>query len=322
MIMPAFTNRPYAGDADLQAMIDLLVAVRPPERIVDYPSIVDLRELLDTSEVQANTFLWKDGNEQLVSFAIVRPAYGALYFEILPQACAGDLAAQMVAWGVERMRNARQESGEPASLRTSSRDDNLERVALLERLGFVRQEQCTLHFARPLSDPIPEPQVPEGFGIRHVAGEHEAEALVALHRAAFGTENMTVEGRLSWMRPPGYDPELDLVAVASDGTLAAYAFCSISEEENALTGRKDGYTDPVATHPAFQRLGLAQALLLTGFRLLKQRGVETACTGTGSWNEAMQRTARSVGYRAESKTIFFKKPILQDGFGITGGGTQ
>jgi mycothiol synthase len=290
-------------------MIDLLVAVRPAERIVDYPSIVDLREMLDTSEVQANTSLWEDGNGQLVSFAVVRLTYGTLFFEIAPQACNGDLAAQMVAWGVERVRNAGQESKEPTSMRMSCRDDNLERVALLERLGFERQEQYTLHFARLLSDPIPEPQVPEGFGIRHVDGEHEAEALVALHRAAFGTENMTVEGRLSWMHTPDYDPELDLVAVTPDGALAAYVFCSISEEENALTGRGDGTTDPVATHPAFQRQGLARALLLTGFHLLKQRGVETAHTSTGSWNVAMQRAARSVGYCVESKTIFFEKQV-------------
>jgi mycothiol synthase len=307
--MAAFTNRPYA-DADLQAMIDLLVGARPSGHIADYPGIVDLREMLETSETQANTSLWRDGDGQLVGFAIVHPTHGNLIFEIASQARTGDLAAQIVAWSVERVRNARRGAEEAASLQMSCHDDNLERVALLEQLGFVRQEQYTLHFACSLSDPIPEPQVPEGFGTRHVAGEHEVEAHVALHRAAFGTENMTVEERLSWMHTPDYDPELDLVAVAPDGTLAAYVFCTISEEENALTRRKDGYTDPVATHPAFQRRGLARALLLTGFRLLKRRGVETARTSTGSWNVAMQRAARSVGYRAESKTIFFKKPVF------------
>jgi len=306
--MAAFTNRPYA-DADLQAIIDLLVVARPSGHIADYPGIVDLREMLETSETQANTSLWRDGEGQLVGFAIVHPTHGNLIFEIAPQALTGDLAAQMVSWSMKRVRNARRESEEPTGLQMSCHDDNLKRVALLGQLGFVRQDKYTLHFARPLSDPIPEPQAPEGFGIRHLAGEHEVEAHVALHRAAFGTENMTVEGRLSWMRTPDYDPELDLVAVAPDGTLAAYVFCSISKEENALTGRNDGYTDPAATHPAFQRQGLARALLLTGFRLLKQRGVETARTSTGSWNVAMQRAARSVGYRAESKTIFFEKLV-------------
>jgi ribosomal protein S18 acetylase RimI-like enzyme len=308
--MASSTNRPYAGDADLQAMIDLLIAARPIERITDYPSIADLHHLFGQSETIANTRLWEDGDGRLMGFAIFVGYVGALHFEVLPEAAHIDIAAQVIAWGMERLRNTRQESDEPLELQASCREDNAERIALLERHGFVRRDWHALHFACPLDKPIPEPQVPEGFAIRHVEGEHEVEALVALHRAAFGTENMTVAGRLSWMRTPDYDPELDLVAIAPDGTLAAYVFCSISKGENSLTGRNDGHTDPVATHPTYQRRGLARALLLAGFRLLKQRGVETAHTSTGSWNVAMQRTARSVGYRAESKTIFFEKLVL------------
>lgn len=307
--MATFTSHPYAGEADLQAMIDLLVAARPAERIADYPSIIDLREMLGMSEVQANARLWEDAGGQLGSFAIVRTTYGSLLFEIAPRAAGSDIASWMIAWGIERVRNAEWEPNEPVVLRTSCRGYDAERIAVLERHGFVSQETRTLHMVRPLDERIPEPQLPAGFVIRSVTGEHEAEPLVALHRAAFGTDNMTVEARLSWMRAPEYDPELDLVVVAPDGTLATYVFCSISQEENALTGRRDGYTDPVATHPAFQRRGLTRALLLTGLRLLKERGVETARLGTGSWNTAMQQTAKSVGFRVQSTTIFFTKQV-------------
>jgi mycothiol synthase len=306
--MAAFTSRPYAGDADLQAMI-VLVSRRPAQRIMDHPTILGLREFLGRSREWQNTRLWWDADGQLAGFAIFFDYVSQLDFEIAPGTASVEVATQANSWGEERARQLVGEPGESVVLRASCRDDHVERIALLEQLGFVRQERHTLHFVRSLSDLIPEPQVPEGFGIHHVAGEHEAETLAALHRAAFGTENMTAERRLSWMRTPDYDPELDLVAVAPDGTLAAYVFCSISEEENALTRRKDGYTDPVATHPAYQRRGLARALLLTGFRLLKQRGVETARTSTGSWNVAMQRTAQSAGYRVESKQSFFEKQV-------------
>jgi mycothiol synthase len=306
-MMIGCTDRPYADVPDLEAMIDLLIAARPAERIMDYPSVVDLREILGTSEGQANTRLWEDADGRLAGFAIVRTTYGSLLFEVAPWAIDGDVAAQMIAWGEERVRSAEPEPNEPIGLRTSFRSNNAGRMALLERYGFVRQDEHTLHMVRPLGEPIPEPRGPEGFAIRHVEGEHEVEALVALHRAAFGTQNLTVEARLSWMRTPEYDPALDLVAVAPDGTLAAYVFCSISHEENELTGRKDGYTDPIATHPAFQRRGLARALLLTGFGLLKRRGVENARLGTGSSNTAMQRAAESVGFIVESTTLFFEK---------------
>jgi ribosomal protein S18 acetylase RimI-like enzyme len=117
---------------------------------------------------------------------------------------------------------------------------------------------------------------------------------------------MTVEYRLAMMRVPDYEPELDLIAVAPDGRFAAFCVCHISREENALTGRNEGYTDPVGTHPAFQRQGLARALLLTGLHLLKQRGMDRAILGTWGENIAMQRTAASVGFRVESTTIFFE----------------
>ena len=72
-------------------------------------------------------------------------------------------------------------------------------------------------------------------------------------------------------------------------------FGSISTEENALTGRMIGYTDPVGTHPDFQRL--CRALLLSLPATAEERGMD-ARLGTGSWNNAMQRAAQSPDSRS------------------------
>jgi mycothiol synthase len=88
-----------------------------------------------------------------------------------------------------------------------------------------------------------------------------------------------------------------------------YFTCQIFREENAKTGRNEGYTDPVATHPEYQGRGLAKALFLTGLRLLRERGMETAVMGTSSENEKMQRAAKAVGFRVESSTVWFAKPV-------------
>ena len=292
-------------------MIDLLVAVRPTDRITDYPSVVDLREALALTNVQGNTRLWFDANDQIVGFAFVDP-YNNLRFEFDQQAAHPDIESEIVTWGVECIRRAMQGSGESLTLDASCRDDDIERIALLERHGFVVQEMRSLHMVRSLNEPIPTPQVPVGFSIRHVAGEQEVEAIVALHRAAFGTENMTVEERFAMMGVPEYDSELDLLAIAPDSRFAAYCMCSISQEENERTGRNEGYTDPIATHPDFQRRGLAQALLLTGFHKLKQRGIDVAVISTSSENIAMQRTAKVVGFRLQSTKLWFAKPVLQN----------
>jgi len=292
-------------------MIDLLIAVRPTDRIADYPSVVDLREAFALTNVQDSTRLWFDTNDQIVGFAFVDP-YNNLRFEFDQQAAHPDIESEMITWGVEYIRCAMQESGESLTLDASCRDDDTERIALLGRHGFVMQEMRSLHMVRSLNEPIPTPRVPVGFSIRHVAGEYEVEALVALHCAAFGTENMTVEERLAMMGVPEYDSELDLLVTAPDDRFAAYCMCSISQEENERTGRNEGYTDPVATHPDFQRRGLAQALLLTGFHKLKQRGIDVAVLGTSSENIAMQRTAKAVGFRVQSTKLWFAKPVSQN----------
>ncbi|MBN1891062.1 MAG: GNAT family N-acetyltransferase [Thermoflexales bacterium] len=309
MIIPV--SRTYSGANDLQSMLDLLLAVRPADRITDYPSIVDLRETLALSHVQDNTRLWFGANDQLVGFAFV-DQYNNLRFEVDQQAAYPEIESEIVAWGVECIRRAMQERSESWTLDTSCRSDDTGRIALLERHGFLRQEIHSLHMVRSLDEPIPTPQVPVGFSIRHVAGEQEVEALVTLHRAAFGTEHMTVEERLAMMRVPEYDAELDLLAIAPDGRLAAYCTCSISQEENKHSGRNEGYSDPVATHPDFQRRGLAKGLLLTGLHKLKQRGIDTVVLGTSSENTAMQRAAQAVGFHIKSTTLWFAKPVLRD----------
>ncbi len=121
---------------------------------------------------------------------------------------------------------------------------------------------------------------------------------------------MTAENRLAMMRTSEYNPQMDLVAVAPDGRLAAYTMGSISAA-NAVTGHKDGFTDPVATHPGFQRLGLARALLLAAMQMLKERGMDTARLGTDSENLAMQKTAQAVGFVVASKTVRFQKKLLE-----------
>lgn len=308
--MTAFTSRLYGGSADLQAMIDLLIAARASGQAGEFPGVGDLQQLLARPELQATTRLWQDSAGRLAGFAIVHLLYDQLLFEVAPPLAAGDLVAQIIAWAEACVRRADAVEGLPVvTLNTSCRADDHERIALLERHGFVPQPVPTLHMVRPLDEPIAAPELPPGFSIRPVAGEQEVEALVALHRAAFGTDHLTVEDRLGWMRAPAYDPALDLVAVAPDGTLAAYLFCSISPRENALTGRREGHTDPAGTHPAFRRRGLARALFLTGLRLLQERGAEVATFSTWGENIALQEMARSVGYRVQAATIFFEKRV-------------
>lgn len=302
--MTTLRSRPYIGPADLPALLALWPACRPAAWQTDFPSPTDLAELLAAPEAAPRTQVWEDATGRALAYALV-DAYDNLWFDRTPEATAHAPDDDLVAWGIACAQRLAAPSGNPATLDTACRAADHARIALLRRHGFVEQGVRTLHYARTLTEPIPEPALPQGYVIRPVTGEAEVAALVALHRAAFGTEQMTAAERLIWMAAADYDPALDLVAVAPDGSLAATCFCAIYREENRLSGGHDGVTDPLATHPAHQGRGLARALLCAGMTRLRARCAQRALLGTSSDNRAMQAAAQAVGYRIESERVWF-----------------
>ena len=303
-------SRGYRGQQDLQAMIGL-IKKRPLDQIADYPGILDLQEMLAVPKIQSQTRLWMDPDGQLVSFTFLDgdDSSASLVFEIASSCKDRGLVEQIMAWVGTTIQQTRPADNGIFLLDTSSRISNPGRIMLLERLGFEPQTGGAVHLERSLSEPIAAPQLPPGFLIRPINGEMEAEDWVRLHRAALGTENMTTEYKLAMMRTPFYNPDMDLVTVTPKGVLAAYCVCFINGEENAITGLKVGHTDPIATHPDFQRRGLSKALILTGLALLKERGMDIAALSTGEENIAMIHTAESVGFHIKNKVIRYVKPL-------------
>jgi mycothiol synthase len=307
------SSRLFAGPQDLEAMIDLVKA-RPYDRAFDFPGILDLQEMLALPEMQACTHLWIDSLGGLACFSILDFGLDSanLTFEVTPDCKGKGLEAEAVAWAEDSLRRTLPAGTGKYLLEAGSRSDDPAGIALLEGQGFKRQAEGAVHMERSLADPIPQPQLPEGFSIRPLHGESEAEDWVRLHRLTRATENMTIEYKRSMMRTPYYDPEMDLVAVAPGGELAAYCVCFVNVEENALTGRRRACTDPIATHPYFQRRGLSRALILRGLALLQERGMDTAHLGTCSGNTAMICNAGSVGFHITQNVFQYGKTIHFD----------
>ncbi len=266
----------------------------------DFPVKVNIEENMANEKIRAGTRLWFEGDCP-IGWAYVDDGNN-LRWEVEKQ-FEDSVGAEMVAWGEACIRSGRElNTGETCTLDASCREEDLERLEFIRQHGFRQTDVSSVGMKRLLSEPIPEPALPHGFSIRAIKGTEEAEAVASTHRSAFGTEYMTTENRLIIMNSSEYDPSLDLVVIAPDDSIAAYCTCSVN-------ANGEGYTDPVATHPRFQRLGLAKALLLKGMQLLKERGMESASLGTSGNNIAMQRTAEAVGFRLEYKTLWFEKAI-------------
>lgn len=290
------TNRLYEGEKDFQTMLDLMARIRPAARANDYPAKVDIEENLAVEEIRATVKLWFDEGRP-IGWAYVDDGNN-LRWE-LEKPYAETVGAEMVAWGGDCVRNA---AGESTTLDASCREEYQERLEFLVRRGFRQTENFSVHMKRDLSNPAPEPDLPDGYHIRPVSGVEEAEAIAATHRAAFDSDYMTTENRLIIMNSSEYDPTLDLLVIAPDRMIAGYCTCSV--ETGGL-----GYTDPVAVHPSHQRKGLSKALLLKGLELLKERGAKSAHFTTSSDNISMQKAGESAGFVLEGKTLWFEKEV-------------
>jgi ribosomal protein S18 acetylase RimI-like enzyme len=302
----ALHSRAFAGASDIALLADWVRGLRPRERAADYPSAIDLPQLLSLPHNQAATRVWYADGGAPLGYAFV-DAFHTLRFDLDWRRATPALEAAIVTWGDECLAKIAA-AEQPSQLIATAHEADAVRLAFFDRQGFTRLADSVVHLERALAAPIAAPQLPAGFSIRQVEGEHEAAELATLHREAFGTPHMTTERRLALMRAAHYDPAIDLVALAPEGARAAYGLGSISPEENALTGRSACYTDLFATHPAYRGRGVARALLAELLGRLQPRGYDTAKLNTSSENMPMQRAATSEGFQIVARTLRFARP--------------
>jgi ribosomal protein S18 acetylase RimI-like enzyme len=271
-------------------------------RLPHTPPLVDFEEQIQLPAVRANACLWEQAGE-IIALAYV-DGFNNLWFEIDPNHPSDELEKAIMAHGIACIKKHITGTGESPTLDFCCDANDLERLGFAKRFAFDLEPVRTLRYVRDLHRDLETIPIPHGFWIRCVAGEQDVDALVALHRAAFGTENMTDAERLAIMRAPAYIPELALVAVAPNGSLCGFCICAL-EEGNSLMG----FTDPFGVHPQFQKIGLGKAMLNTALHLLKARGARQVALGTSSENLAMQKLAERMGFVLASEKLWFSKPV-------------
>ncbi len=304
----ALQPQPYQGANDFAAMRYILTEGCKLSRHSRYIHIGDLNwwlyyilpsKQLDLREI---AYVWRDG-DAAVGWSLFTPADGIFDLFVHPRLWHSERRAHMLAWTADHAAELAPRDG-LAEIRTEFVfADDPAWSDLLAAQGFTPDtEEPGLHTVFDLQH-IPDSSLPEGFTVRSLAGTHEAAQRAETHRLAFSGSRMTEERYVHFMTSaPDYRPELDVIVVAPDGRVAAYAQGWI-DPDNAL-----GYFEPIGTHPDFRKLGLARAAIYEALRRMQAAGATEAVVCPYEKHDASE-VYRKLGFQTRNKIIAYRKAL-------------
>jgi mycothiol synthase len=187
------------------------------------------------------------------------------------------LEAEMVAWAGEHIRTAPTDGTRPRTDLFVYEYDTW-RQHVLQEQGFTRiDEWAVVRHLRFGQKVIPPVRMPAGYSLRsaHKDDPAEHDEFAALLNAAFNrTFHKAADIRNFRSTAPSYRADLDLFAIAPDGSLAANVGVIYMPEVHA------GLFEPVCTHPAHRQKGLAKLLMWEGMHRLQALGATAVTVAT------------------------------------------
>jgi mycothiol synthase len=301
-------RRGFCGAPDLAAMVDLVHRFPSGNlHVADLPWRLTSWALDDP----ANIALWVDTQGGLLAWGVMQLPFWTIDYALHPAAGA-DLHREVLAWADGRARDLLDtDHAHPAwfvhlfAHHTSWRHD-LEQAGFADQGNVGEDSWSRVLMRRLAADPVPERPVPQGYTIHPLGGA--VEAYVALHRAAFGTSNMTTEWRARTLRRPEYVPDLDLVAVAPDGSLVAFCVAWL----DTMSDREvSGQIEPLGVHDAHRHIGLGRAILDEAQRRLRLHGARIIYVETDNYRDGALATYKSAGFGVVHDVVVYGKEYAQ-----------
>jgi GNAT superfamily N-acetyltransferase len=237
---------------------------------------------------QNGMHLWETASGQIVA-VINSEGQGEVHFQVHPAFRTPELDHELLTAAEEHLSRVN-DHGQRRLIAWVC-DTNTARQDRLTRQGYVRDAWPAYIRCRALDAPIPEVPVAAGYTIRSLGEVDELPARSWASWRGFHPDepDEKYEG-WTWyhsiQRMPLYRRDLDIVAAAPDGTIAA--FCTLWYDDVTRTG----YFEPVATVPEHLRRGLGKAVMTEAMRRIQRLGA-THVTVTG-YSEAANALYRAV----------------------------
>jgi GNAT superfamily N-acetyltransferase len=234
--------------------------------------------------------LW-EAQGQIV--AVLTPeALGEAFFQLHPSCHSPALLSEMLDVAEQKLSRTK-DDGEKELIAWVNAEDAVFKD-LLTRRGYIRSKFKAEHMRRrTFTRPVPDPVTPSGYTVRALGDESEHPARSWLSWKVFHPDepDEKYEG-WEWyknvQRVPLYRRDLDIVAVAADGEMAA--FCTVWFDDVTRTA----VFEPVGTHPAHQKRGLGKAVMSEGLRRAQRLGATLATVS--SYSPGAHALYESMGF--------------------------
>jgi mycothiol synthase len=291
--------RPYATEDDywrLRAFLRRLLPVYEMRQQVwhvarlDYARWHVLQNCLDCPSLVGLNYFWETPEGELAA-ALTVEGLGEAHFQIDPAYRRPELLAQMLDAAETHL--ATPIDGGARRLYVFAHSREPEMAELLCGRGYIPVGKPEHSRRQSLGRNLPPPVLPDGYELRSVGEADDLPARSWVSWKAFHPDEPDADYRgWTWYHniqcQPLYRRDLDLVAVAPDGSHAAFVTLWYDD------ATRSGYLEPVGTHPDHQRRGLARALITDGLRRLQRLGAQWAYIG--SYSPAAHATYEAVGF--------------------------
>ncbi|MGF1492146.1 MAG: GNAT family N-acetyltransferase [Microcoleaceae cyanobacterium] len=314
--------RPYQSEADLIEIVDLANDCERADQLGYWLTVDQLERSLNAPEfdLKDDLRLWEDKSGQLIGYGrlgirrMEDCVEGFIRLRVHPSVRGQGWESKILTWAEQRLQQVQADGQFNHSiLRVGAFATQGDRITLLQDWGFTAVRYF-FEMERSLEEEIPQPQFPEGFVLRTVNSEEDGPAWVEMFNQTFidhwNHRDLTLERYQYFTKDPDHRADLDLIAVAADGTFAAFCEAGIDPHNNQQNGCQEGEIHGLGTRRGFRKQGLGRAMLLAGMHRLRAAGMETAVLGVDSENPSgALKLYESVGFQKSQTSIAYAREL-------------
>jgi ribosomal protein S18 acetylase RimI-like enzyme len=323
--IPGLAFRPFRGEADYPAMVEILDACNAADRL-DYVNTVDeiawvFDHLTNCDPYRDMLFAEVDGESIAFSrvwwideaFAgAVQRLYKSLGF-IDPAWRRKGLGRAMLRYNERRLRAMAQ--GHPPetekALRVWASGTEEGARALFAAAGYEPVRHYIM-MVRPIGLPLPRAPLPAGLEVRPVEPCHVRdiwEGMWEARRDHWGYVEPAEQDYARWTKGRLFNPRL--WKVAWDGEqVAGMVLNRLDRAQNEEHHRHRGYTQDIFVRRPWRRRGLARALLVQSIEMFRQMDMAETALGVDTQNPSgALRLYESLDYREVRRHTFFDKAL-------------